>query len=804
MRALLRNLRFGARAARKNPGFTLAAIATIALGVGANTAVFTVTNALLLRPFPFHDPEQLVTVTAEEKGADTGGTLLRYEFLRDHNRSFQALAVWTNDNLNLTGNGEPIQVPIARVSSSFFPTLGVKPELGRTFTEEEGRPDGKPVVMLSDALWRGRYHADPGIVGQAVTLNSIACTVVGVLPADVHYPFVGPAEIWTPRYFELSLMTPERLRQGVGYLSMLGRLRHGVSLSQANAELAVLNREYRKQNPDARDADPNLVMIAGRLRDSVVGDLRGKIVMLSWAVAVVLLIACSNVASLLLSRAVARRREIAVRSALGASRGAIVAQLLTESVMLALIAGALGVALGWGATRALTAWGATQLPQDVPIGIDLRVLLFSLSVSLASGVLFGIAPALQLARVNLNAVLRDEGRGSAGGRTRTRTKNALVIGQVSLSLLLLIGAGLLLRSFREVLLTDPGFDAHNVLTMNISLSTLKYAKPAQQIAFFRDVLDRVSALPGVRNAAMSAALPLSYIRSTPVLPEGQPEVPLAQRPFVDIEAISPQWFETMRVPMRGGRDFTGSDDAQAPKVVVVNETFVHRFWPGQNPLRKHVVVGRWPAAEVVGVAADVKNQGLEQETQAQLYLAFPQIPWNNMNLLVRTDVPPQSMMAAVGAQVLAVDSGQPVAKTQTVDDLMDAARVQPRFIAMLVGAFSVTALILALIGIYGVLSYSVAQRRQEFGIRLALGADRARILRMVLHQGLALTAAGIVIGVGAALLLSGLAAAMLYNVSVHDPVTFVLVPAVFLVIALLASYLPARRAMKIEPVEAMR
>jgi putative ABC transport system permease protein len=805
MQAMLHSLRFGARMLGKSPGFTLAAVITLALGIGANTALFTVTSALLLRPFPYHNPDQLVSVTAKDKTADRLNTLLRYELVRDFNRSFESVAVWTTDNLNLTDSGEPLQVPVGRVSPSFFSTLGVQPQLGRNFTEDEGRPEGKPVVMLSDAIWRSRFHADREIIGRTIILDTTPQTIVGVLPGNIQFPFVGPADIWTPRYFELSLMTPQRLRMGVGYLEMVARLRPGTTLEGANAELAVLNQRYREQNPAAPDADAAVVMAAESLRELVVGNMRSKVLVLSAAVAIILLIACANVASLLLSRALARRKEIAVRTALGASRGMLVGQLLTESMLLAFSAGMLGVGISWGATRALVRWGAGQIPQGVPIGVDVRVLLFLLIISVLAGILFGTVPALQLARADPNRALRDEGRGVATGHARSQMKNLLVVSQVALSLLLFIGAGLLLRSFVRLLRVDPGFETQNVLTMNLSLPTVKYAKPEQQIVFFDEVLRRVSGLPGVRNAATSAALPLSAIRITPVLPEGQPDVPLPQRPFVDIEAISPQWFQTMRVPLRGGREFTAADNLQAPKVVIANETFVRRFWPNQNPVGKHIVVGRGPVPdEVVGVAADIKNQGLDQDTQAQLYLPFAQLPWGNMNLLVRTAVAPQSITSAVRTQIAMVDPGQPITKIQTVEEIMDSSRAQPRFTMLLLGVFSVTALALAVIGIYGVLSYSAAQRRQEFGIRLALGAEHADILRLVVRHGLLLAIAGIAIGLMAALLLTRLMASMLYKVGTLDLTTFLLTPLVFLGIALLASYLPAHRATKVQPAEALK
>jgi putative ABC transport system permease protein len=805
MQSLFRDLRFCARTLAKNPFFTLSVILTLALGIGANTAIFTVANALLLRPFPYRNPAQLVSIETKDDSKDFGCTLLRYELMRDLNRSFESVAVWANDNLNETGRGEPIQVPIARVSPSFLPMLGVQPQFGRAFTQEDGTPEGKPVVMLSDAMWRTRFHADRNAIGQTVTLDSTANTIIGVLPAAAQFPFMPKAEIFSPRYFELSLIPPQRLRMGVGYLNLMARMRADVALSQANTELAVLNQRYRDQNPTAPDASKSNQMVAESLRDKVVGAVRRKVLILFAAVTVVLLITCANVASLLLSRAIARRKEIAMRAALGASRGMIFRQVLTESLLLALLAGVIGVAIGRAATRFFAVEGASQIPSGIPITLDLNVLLFTAGISALAGILFGIVPALQSSRVDLNSTLRDEGQGASISHTRARMKNLLVVSQVALSLLLLIGAGLLLRSFEHLLHVDPGFDAHNVVTMNVSLSTAKYGKADQQIAFFDDVLRRVSSQPGVSSAAISAALPLSWKRITPVLPEGQPDAPLAQRPFVDIEAISPLWFQTMRVPMRAGRVFSAGDDASAPPVVIVNESFARQFWPGDNAIGKKVIVGRRPQpAEVVGVSADVKNQGIEQDTQPQLYLPFPQLPWSDMNLLVRTAVSPRSVISAVRNQVSSVDADQPVTDIETVDELIDNSLAQPRSTMLLISAFSGVALFLAAIGVYGVLSYSVAQRRREFGIRMALGANRADVLNLVLRQGLMLTIKGLAIGLAGAFLLTGLAASLLYKVGAHDLKTFILAPVFFLCIALVASYLPARRATRIDPIESLR
>lgn len=804
MPTVLRDLRFGFRMLLRNPGFTAVAVLTLALAIGANIAIFSVTSALLLRPFPYKNPQRLVAVELHAYGTEPGATLMRYELIQKRARTL-SIAAWTNDDFNLTGVGEPVQVPVARVTPNFFSLLGVRPAMGRTFLDSDGHAASQPVVLLSNELWRSRFNSNPGVVGSNIDLDGTPSTVVGVLPAGVRFPFIGKADIYSPRYFEITLMPTARLRLGVGYLSYLARLHQGVTLQQANAELAVLNSQYLAEAPGVADSAPGIYMTAVPLRDLVVGDLRNKLWILSAAVALLLLIGCANVASLLLSRALARRRELAIRTALGASRSAVVRQLLIESLLVACVAGGCGVLLGWVADRALAAWAATQLPQGIPIGIDGRVLLFAFAVSILTGVFTGVFPALQLARANLNNTLRDEGRGLSGSRSRARLRSALVVGQVALSLLLLIGAGLLVRSFERLLHTDPGFTASHVLTMEISLPTTKYARPGQQIDFFHDVLERVAALPGVRSVAMSASLPLQFRRVTPMLPQGQAAVPLPQRPFIDIEAISPAWFVTLQAPIVAGRAFTETDNAQAPKVIIVNRSFARQFWPNDNPIGKTILVGReTEPSQVVGVAADIHNQGLAEEPQAQVWVPFPQLPWGDMNLLVRTAVAPMSMAAAVHAQVSAVDPDQPVTGIQTVNDLMDTDRAQPRFTMLLLTIFSITALVLAAIGLAAMLAWTVLQRRQELAIRLALGASHDDLLGLVIRQGLLLAISGIAIGWIAGLALTRLMAGVLYKTSAHDLWTFAIAPAVFLVIAWGASYLPARRATRVDPMETLK
>ncbi|HSM87611.1 MAG TPA: ABC transporter permease, partial [Candidatus Limnocylindrales bacterium] len=593
-------------------------------------------------------------------------------------------------------------------------------------------------------------------------------------------------------------------RAGVSYLQGVARLRPGASIKSAAAEMEVLDRQYNQENPKAPDGGPNVSMLAGNLQELTVADLRTRLFFLSGAVGLVLLIACANVAGLLLSRSLMRRKEIAVRTALGARSSDIVRQLLTESVLLALVAGALGLGFGLAGTRFLAALSALGLPQGTTVAIDWRVLSFTLTLSALTGIMFGIFPALQLLRTDMNSTLREEGQGTSAGHRRVQIKSVLVVLQVAMSVMLVIASGLLVRSFYRLLQVDPGFDSQSVLTMNVSLPTVKYAKADQQIEFFDELLRKVSAVPGVQSTSISAALPLSPIRITPILPEGQPAVPLAERPFIIIEAISPSFLETMRIPLRSGRAFTRADNAQAPRVVIINQALARRFWPGQDPVGRHIAVGRQTPSEIVGVAADVRNRGIAQPPQPQLYLPFPQLPWANMNLFVRTAPEPHSMAPVVRAQVAAVDPDQPVTAIQTVDELMDGSRAQARSTALLLGAFSAIALLLAVVGIYGVLAYSVAQRRKELGIRLALGAEKSDILRLVVRQGLTLTATGIVLGLLAALALSQVMSSLLYKVGTHDLTTFVLAPVLFLLIAVVASYLPARGATKVDPTEALR
>ncbi len=812
MAALWQDVRFGIRMMTKNPGFSIVVIITLALGIGGNVAIFTIFNAVLLRPLPYSNPQKLVTLAVARAGepeAVNPFSIVRFEMIRDHSSSFSGVAAYAVEFFNLTGRGEPLQVHGARVSPNFFDVLGVKPQMGRFFAAEEGEPAGKNVVVISDSLWKNQFGANPAIAGQPITLDSTDYTIIGVLPPGFRFALLGPIDVWSPRFFEINLATAPQLRAaGTGYLTAIARLKPNVSLDQAAAEMNILNQQYKQAYPKFPDAHPKIALVVKNLRDRLVAHIRTNILFLFLAVALVLLLACANVAGLLLARALARTREIAVRSVLGAGRGALLRQLLTESLMLAIVSGVLGLALGFIGIRIFSQLGPKDTFPDSAVVIDGWVLLFVAGITLLTGLVFGIFPAFHLSRTNVNQVLRDEGRGSTGSRRRALFGNSLVVVQIGISMLLLVCAGALVRSFDRLKKIDLGFDPHALLTLNIALPPAKYSSGDKQIAFYEECLRRMQSLPGVRKVSISSALPLHPERFTPALPEGQPDVPLSQRPLFVIETVSPDYFQTMGISLKAGRVFTEHDNAQAPKVVIANAAMARLYWPNENAVGKHVLVGRGPAlSEVVGVAGDVKNMSLADETMPQMYIPFPQLPWESLNLEVRSTGDPSQLVSAVRNQILSIDIGQPITNVQTGEELVNAERSQPRFNMLVTGLFSVIALVLVIVGIYGVISYSVTQRRVELGIRLALGAEKRDILRLVVGHGLTLTLIGIGLGVVVALIvtkLTSLLSDLLYQANTRDWATFVICGMALICIALAASYLPARRATNVDPSEALR
>ena len=803
MQTLLRDLRYSLRMLARAPGFTVLAVATLALGIGANTAIFTVANSVLLRSLPYRDPGQLVRISTHRDGSCCV-SLPYFTVLSATNRSFSGVTAYQFDTVNLAVPDGAEQTDAERVTANFFDVLGARLLAGRTFTPEEDQPGGNQVVLIGYELATRLFGGAQSSVGQHLALDSKDYTIIGVVPPKFGVQLLGrQPEIWMPRIIEFSLTTPARVNLGGMYYEAVGRLRSGVTNAQALAETEVIFQQYKHDKPGNFDATSDVAMTVSNLQANLVANVRPTLLILSAAVGFVLLIACANVANLLLFRALSRRKEFAVRSALGAPRSTLVRQLLTESVLMAVVSGGLGIFLGYLGTRFLGAFTQTNLPQVADIPMDLRVLSFTVAISVLSGILFGLAPSLQLSRPNLGSTLSDEGRSSTGSRQRNRVRSVLVAAQVALSMVLLIGSGLLIRSFMRLRMVDPGFGPKNTLTAKTFLPPAIYPQPADRIAFYRSALQHLQSVPGVEAAAISTALPVLSTHGAPARFEGEPEVDLGRRTVVLIESISPDYPKAMRMPLVAGRAFNDLDDAQSTPVVMVNQATARRFWPNQDPLGKLVWVGRFPPCQVVGVLADVKNDSLASPTQPEVFFPYPQLASPMLYVSIRSSIDPHSLVSALRAQIVAVNRGQPISDVQTMEERLESASAQTRSMMLLIGVFSATALILALVGIYGVIAYSVAQRTQELGIRIALGASSADIFRLVIGNGLRLAVAGTIIGLVASFALTRLMASLLFQTSATDPITFVASAAVFAVVAALASYLPARRAMRINPTDAL-
>jgi predicted permease len=806
MGQLLQDVRYGVRMLAKSPGFTAVAILTLALGIGANTAIFSVADALLIRPLPYQDPDRLVIVTNARGPNRRPFSYIRATFLQEHSRSLAGFAPFVTENFNLTGRGDPEQLPAARVAYNFFQVLGVGPALGRAFRPEEDRPSGHPAVLISDSLWKRRFGADPGVLGQSITLDSVDTTIIGVMPVNFEFAPLGRSiDIWSTRTFEVNNLTTEQVRGGITYLIAVARIRRDVPLEQAQAEMRVLDSQYRRENPDLADADPRLNISLNQVQTLMVANVRTSVLVLFGAVGFVLLIACANVASLLLSRALARRKEIAVRAAMGASRAGIVRQLLTENILLAVASGAIGVAFSFWTTRAMSTLPANALPRINRVQIDGQVLAFTVAVSLLTGILFGLMPALQLSKADVQSVLRDEGRGATGGRRRNLLRSLLVVSQVALSLILLIGAGLLMRSFVSLRSVNVGFNPHSLLVMNIALPPSRYSTSAQVTGFFDRLVKQAAGMPGVRSAAVSSGLPLRPARYSPLLPEGYPEVPLGQRPAFSIQGISPAFFETMGIPLLRGRAFTDRDQESAPLVGIINEAFASRFWPNESALGKRILLGTMKQPTiVVGVVGNVKNIRLAVESVPELYYPLTQRPSNSMNLVVRCQGDPRALSSPLRSEILTIDKDQPATYVRTMEQHLADSITPDRLTTLLLVIFSIMALVVATVGLYGLISYSVAQRTQEMGIRLALGAMPGDIRRLVMRQGFVLAILGIAIGLAGSYFLTSLMKSLLYEVSATDVWTYSVCGMLFVAVALIASYVPARRAAQCDPSEALR
>lgn len=811
-----RELQYATRTLRKNPGFAATAVVGLALGIGGNTVMFSMIRAVLLRPLEYSDPDRLVRVSVDNprfQAVDSTFSLDQFEQMRAA-RSFSGFGAFLSsaEDMTFSGKGAPEALKGARVSANFLEVLGVQPALGRSFRAEEDRSGGPAVAMISTRLWMRRFGGSPRIAGARATINAVPHTIVGVLPAGFEFPIEG-VDVWLTRPSEWSWL-PSRYWRNVTLLIGFARLKPDIRLEQARAELNVLRNEYTAAHP-AELMRGNTTMRVARLQDQMTANVRSMLWMLFGAVGCVLLIACANIAGLLLARAASRSREFAVRAAIGAGRRDLVRQLLTESLVLSLTGGLFGVLLarwGVGAIAALSGSYATRtgpmLPRASGIRLDGGVLLFTLALSVATGVLFGLFPSLRSSRPDLAAALRQSGAAvMSGGRARW----ILVAGQTALSIVLLIGAALLLESFARLHAVDPGFQTENLLTMKVGLPPARYDTDRKKTAFFNELVPRIEGVPGIRDAAASLSLPTTSWIRTNVEIIGQPE-DLHDQKFGVLQSVSPGYFRALGIPLRRGRAFTERDNQPgAPAVIIINEALARRLWPaypgGPNPVGQHLFEGADKAAgrlEVIGIAADVHEGGLASDAVPEFYVPLVVHPPQMAYLAVRTSGDPRRFLKAIRGQVLAIDGDQPVSEIRTMTELFEASVGPRRLALLLLSAFAGVALLLASIGIYGVMAYSVAQRSQELGIRRALGAQQEDILRLVLRRGLALALAGIVIGSGGAFALTRVLAGLLFHVKPSDPLTFLGIGALFLLVALGASYFPALRATRVDPMTALR
>jgi putative ABC transport system permease protein len=797
---LWQDLRFGARMLLKKPGFTAVTVLTLALGIGANTAIFSVVNAVLLRPLPFPESDRLMNfwVTSPKEGLRkmqlTNGL---FAFFHDNSQTFEEFAGYSNAGFNLTGKGEPTRLNGANVTYDFFSVMGQAPLHGRTFLPQECAPGNNLVAILSYELWQQRFGGDPKMIGKALNLNDIPTVVVGIMPPGFNFP--GRTELWIPLGFD-----PQN--HDYWYLNPIGRLKPGVKPAVAQEEINTLFSSYARERkwPKERQ-EANLLVLP--LIQLIAGAVRTPLLVLLGAVGLVLLIACANIANLLLARAAARSREIAVRSCLGASSRRIIRQFLTESLLLALAGAGGGLALAFWGVEALKNLSPENVPRIEQAQIDLRVLLFTFAVSLATGLLFGLAPALWSARVNLSEAIKEGARGTSSRGAR-RLNNAFVIAQVALSLVLLIGAGLMLQSFKNLLAVDPGFRPDNVLTGRLELSEKKYATSAQIHGFYERFLERVQNLPGVRAAGLCQQLPFNRVSDGTVFTvEGRE---LEQAPVAWWRNATPDYFAAMGIPLLKGRPFLPTDTATSPRVAIVDEKLARSQWPNENPIGKRVKLGGGPWMEVVGVVADVKQASLDEDISLTspswpyLYLPASQQIQDSMYFAIRTASKPEAMISAVRSQVLALDSELPLFEVSTMEQAVARSLSTKRLTSLLLAGFAVTALLLAGLGIYGVMSLNVSNRTNEFGIRLALGARGYDVLRLVIVQGMRLAMVGVTAGLVAALWLTRLLETLLFGVSATDPLIFVGVAVVLSVTALVACWIPARRATRVDPIIALR
>jgi putative ABC transport system permease protein len=790
----------------RRPIFTFIAVLTLALGIGANAAIFSVVNGVLLRPLPYPSPDRLMMLWTynPRQGFDKDvGTYPNFDDWRRENKSFERLAAYTGGSFTLTGAGEPAQIRGAIVTPGFFETLGTGPALGRVFGERESAAGGDRAAVLAHGLWQRRFGSDRTIVGKTVMLNGVSHDIVGVMPEAFAYP--DDAEVWTP------LAPSERFKQlmqsrGSFWLTVIGRLRPDVTRTAAQSEMDAIASRLERQYQQNAGLGIRLVP----MHEEIVGDVQRPLLILLGAVCFVLLIACANVANLLLTRAASRQKELAIRAALGASRGRIVRQMLTESVLLGAAGGAAGLLLASWGVDLLHLLAPSNVPRLALVTVDPRVLAYTACAAIVTGLAFGLVPAFQGAAAAGEA-LKEGGRAGVEGSRGRRLRSALAVAEIATALVLLIGAGLLVRSFLAMSRVDLGFEARRVLALRLELPRARYPQGPQVTAFFQQLTQRLASLPGVEASSGGTSLLLSALpQSAGLMVEGRPPATgEAANVPVPYDSVMPSFFETLRIPLVKGRLFTDADGPGALRVVVVNQGFVRRYFPDTDPIGRRVAFGDTPDRDtdwltIVGVVADTRRGGLDRRPWAELYYPHAQGPDRRMFVLLRTAGDPMALARAAQAEVWAIDREQPVTSVRTLDAMIARVHANRRFTTLLLGLFAAVALILAAIGVYGVIAYSTAQRTQEIGIRMALGAGQTHVLRMVVGEGLRIGAAGLVVGVAAALMLTKLMSGLLFGVSARDPLTFVALPLVLLAVSAAASWIPARRAVRVDPIVALR
>jgi predicted permease len=810
---LWQDLRYGARQLRRSPAFTTAAVVTLALGIGANTAIFSVVNAVLLRPLPYKDPERLVMVWEQllKIGLNQfGAPLANYFEYRDQNQVFEDIAAVEYTHLDLTGQDRPERLLTLRASANLFPLLGVKTALGRAFVSGENQPGHGDVAILSDALWRSRFGADPGAIGRTLLLDGKLFTVIGVMPRGLRFTTGDPVvpDVWIPLAFQAD---PQR---DSGHLTLIARLKPGVSVEHARSHMQAIASRLEQQyhlyrGPRGEDAGYDVTVIP--LRQNLVGEMRRGLLLMLGAVGLVLLIACVNVANLVLARAATRQREILIRAALGASRARLIRQVLTEGILLALMGGGLSLLLARYGVRALVAWSPYEVTRVFDVPMDARVFVFAMVVSVFTGIIFGLMPALQGMSVHLAESLKGGAARMTSPASPSRTRQALVVMEVALSFSLVVGAGLLIRSFARLRSVSPGFNPERVLTAQISLPPSAYPKDPQVAAFYSRLLERLKSLPGVKSASLCSVLPFTGTVRDPFSIEGrpwQPEGANGTPQVTNYQVISPDYFRTMQIPLLRGREFRAFDGAEAPPVAIVNQTMARGFWPDGDPIGRHIMLGAprpgAPWLTIVGIVEDVRNSGLDSTPLPQIYTSQFQTPSRTTAIVMRTSLDPDSIVASVRHELLALDRDRPLYSVVSMQELVSDSIAPRRYYMLLLGGFAALALVLAAIGIYGVISYSVAQRTHEIGIRMALGAQRGDVLRRVVGHGLALTLIGVGVGLAGAFAMTRFLSSLLYDMRPTDPLTFAVVTLGLLGVAAMASYIPARRATRVDPMVALR